>query len=79
MIDATVFVVLARRWGDAEKHAYIVGAYRDIAAAMHACDEESFSRDGKYTCEVYAAPVLTAWEDSDELPTVVHTGDGRKA
>lgn len=61
----TVYVVIARRWGDPESHAYLVGVYEKKHAALEAAEKEADWRGGKYGCEVIAAPVEPEWSDND--------------
>jgi hypothetical protein len=51
MIDR-VYVVTAYRYGDHEKHSYVVGAYTTIKKAMFAKEGEERYRGGKYECEI---------------------------
>ena len=48
----TVYTVHAYRWGDHERHSYIVGVYAKKHAALKAADVEENYRGGKYICEV---------------------------
>lgn len=48
----TVYTVQACRWGDRERHSYIVGVYPKKAAAIKAAEVEEEYRGGKYSCEV---------------------------
>lgn len=48
----TVFTVAAYRFGDREKHSYILGVYEKKHAALKAAENESADRGNKYQCEV---------------------------
>lgn len=48
----TVYSVTAYRWGDRERHSYVVGVYPKKHAAMTAAETEEVYRGGKYACEV---------------------------
>lgn len=47
-----IYVVHAMRWGDCEKHSYIVTATLNKADALSAAETEEMERGGKYGCEV---------------------------
>jgi len=47
-----VYVVTAYRWGDHEKHSYVVGVYSSEKLASQAKDNEESYRGGKYECHI---------------------------
>jgi 2-polyprenyl-3-methyl-5-hydroxy-6-metoxy-1,4-benzoquinol methylase len=47
-----VYVVTAYRWGDREKHSYVVGAFDNEENAIKEAKLETEWRGGKYECEV---------------------------
>ena len=47
-----VFVVTAYRFGDHEKHSYVVGVYNTYEMARYVGEIEETWRAGKYECEV---------------------------
>lgn len=47
-----IYVVHAMRWGDCEKHSYIVTATLNKTDALSAAETEEVERGGKYGCEV---------------------------
>ena len=48
-----VYVVTAYRFGDREKHSYVVGVYSSKELAFEAANEEEAHRGGnKYECEI---------------------------
>ena len=49
-----VYTVLARRWGSADGHTYLVGSSRTLAGATEMATKEEVLRGGKYKCEVIA-------------------------
>jgi hypothetical protein len=49
---APIYVVHAMRWGDCEKHSYIVAATLNKTDALSAAEVEEMERGGKYGCEV---------------------------
>lgn len=49
---ATVYTVHAYRYGNRERHSYIVGVYSKKHAALKAASTEEEYRGGKYECEV---------------------------
>lgn len=57
-----IYTVTAYRWGDREKHSYIVGVYNQKDAALKAAEFEEDYRGGKYGCEVLE------WDLNESLP-----------
>lgn len=49
---APIYVVHAKRWGDVEKHSYIVIATTDKELAINTATKEEQERGGKYGCEI---------------------------
>jgi hypothetical protein len=47
-----IYVVHAMRWGDCEKHSYIVTATLNKADALSVAEKEELERGGKYGCEI---------------------------
>lgn len=47
-----VFVCTAYRWGEREKHSYVVGVFDELERAVEAAIAEREWRGGKYECEV---------------------------
>ena len=47
-----VYSVTAYRFGDRERHSYVVGVYSKKHAALKAAIAEEDYRGGKYVCEV---------------------------
>lgn len=47
-----LFIVHAFRYGDRERHSYIVGVYDDVYSAHQAAIAEEYWRGGKYECDV---------------------------
>lgn len=47
-----IYVVTAYRWGDREKHSYVVGAYDNLVDANTQARREEMYRGGKYECEI---------------------------
>jgi hypothetical protein len=54
--STTVYVCTAYRWGDREKHSYVVGVFDDLERAVEAAIAEREYR-GKYECEVVSMPL----------------------
>lgn len=52
LLDNKVYTVHAYRFGDREKHSYIVGVYSSAEKALKEAELEECNRAGKYTCEV---------------------------
>lgn len=49
---SAIYVVHAMRWGDCEKHCYIVLATNHLDEAIKAANDCEIERSGKYGCEV---------------------------
>lgn len=47
-----MYVVIANRWNDPERHSYLVGVFDNAYSAYRAAVTEEYWRSGKYTCEV---------------------------
>ena len=47
-----VYTVHAFRWGDREKHSYILGIYTKKSMAIESAEYEENWRGGKYSCEI---------------------------
>lgn len=50
--DNKVYTVHAYRFGDREKHSYIVGVYSSAEKALEEAELEELNRRGEYVCEV---------------------------
>ena len=46
------YVVTAYRWGDTERHSYVVAVTETVGAACCLAHEEEFDRGGKYLCGI---------------------------
>ena len=70
------YVVTMYRFGDREKHSYVVGVYSSIECALDACDVEEEWRGGnKYVGEITAWVVDIGIEgDADTKLEVVKGG-----
>jgi len=60
-----IFTVVAYRYGDKEKHSYIVACTFDYDQAVDAADKEEVYRGGKYCCCVEQAVVGEYNQDGD--------------
>jgi len=47
-----VYIVEALRWGDRERHSYVLGVWSSYEAAVAAAEEHTTHRGGKYRCDV---------------------------
>lgn len=52
-----IFVCTAYRWGDREKHSYVVGVFDDLERAIHYAKAEKEWRGNKYECEIISMPL----------------------
>ena len=57
------FIVTAYRWGDKERHSYVVGMTNTKALAVQYAEDEEDFRGGKYRCEVIEIPLNEVMED----------------
>lgn len=64
MNDVIVYTVTAYRWGNRDKHSYIVGVYSSAYLAIKAATSEDDFRGGKYSCEVLE------WEINQDINSV---------
>ena len=55
MNDNPIYIVQAYRWGDTDKHSYIVGVYSSYELALGASSYEERFRGGKYSCSIYSS------------------------
>ena len=58
-----IFCVTAYRWGDREKHSYVVGVFDDLERAIQKAKGEKEWRAGKYDCEVISMPINTTTQN----------------
>jgi hypothetical protein len=56
-----VYVVTMYRWGNREKHSYVVGVYSSYESAIETAKLEVSSRGGKYEAEVLRIPLDAPW------------------
>lgn len=47
-----IYVVTAYRFGNREKHSYVIGAFSKKAKAIKAAEDHTDYRGGKYSCHV---------------------------
>ena len=62
-----VYVVTAYRFGDRERHSYIVGIYDTEATAILASEDEENFRGGKYLCEILQSKVYKLVPTRDKI------------
>lgn len=88
MSDPTsCFVVTAYRWGDNERHSYVVAVLPTLDAALAVKSEEESWRGGKYSCGIveweadraYCAGYVPNWAVApDRHPDIAHSGAARR-
>jgi len=64
------YTVLANRWGDPEKHTYVVGVFDDVVRAYRAAIAEEYWRGGKYECVVHESELnahYDYWQDGENI------------
>lgn len=47
-----MYIIMAYRFGDKEKHSYVVGLEEDLEDAKKLAQKEEYHRGGKYSCVV---------------------------
>lgn len=62
-----VYTVHAFRFGDTERHSYIVGVFSSDEQAVKAAEEEEKYRGGKYRCEVLVWSLNEGIEQGKEV------------
>lgn len=71
-----VYVVTMYRYGDREKHSYVLGVWSTMENAMKYGAVEKAWRGGKYT------PIITVWtvdaNECDDIPNDEEVQDGCK-
>jgi len=66
-MSKTMFVIQAYRYGDKEKHSYVVGIFDSIEKAIKASEAENQFRGGKYECEIYEFELNNTGEEYCEI------------
>lgn len=63
-----VYTVEALRWGNREKHSYLIGVFSDVNRARAAAAEEESARAGKYECVIleYVLDQYEGYRNDDE-------------
>jgi len=61
-----IYVVTAYRWGDREKHSYVVGAYDNLVGAKARAKREERYRGGKYECGIAEIPLNEIMSDDED-------------
>ena len=64
-----VYTVHAYRWGQRERHSYLVGVYSTPERALSVAEQEEYDRGGKYDCEVLGW-VLDEKQDVNSAETI---------
>ena len=63
-----IYVVTAYRYGDRDKHSYVVGAYDNLVDANTQARREEMYRGGKYECEIDQIPLgKMSFDNEDEF------------
>ena len=62
------YVLIGYRYGDKEKHSYVIGIYAGIDTAIEKAEEETILRGGKYSVVIYAQR-----EDTGDVEEVYET------
>jgi hypothetical protein len=66
-----VYIVEALRWGDRERHSYVLGVWDNFEEAVAAAEEHTEHRGGKYQCLVQQCR-LGSHMDTDPCATLLH-------
>lgn len=67
------YAVIARRFGDMEKHSYLVGVYNDYDLAVESAECETTWRGGKYKCYVHKCNIKDRWNTNNHHEIVFET------
>jgi len=69
-VEMKVYVVVMYRWGDRQKHSYVLGVWTRREAALKSADDEEVYRGGKYEAEVLRFPLNSrdGWRIVKKLP-----------
>lgn len=65
-----LYVVTAYRFGDKERHSYVVGAFTNEDLAMQVANSEEDFRGGKYSCRVLKV-IVDYYDDQGFLHEVI--------
>ena len=60
-----LYVVTMYRWGDREKHSYVLGVFANAVVATRHCAEEEIFRGGKYTGEILRMEANVSVHDAE--------------
>lgn len=71
-----IYVIIAYRWNDSERHSYLVGTHFDLEKAKEIAEKEADCRGGKYSVRVYKCSTCCEWSEEMEQPELVHTAAG---
>jgi hypothetical protein len=52
-----IYVVTMYRWGNAENHSYVLGAYDSKEQALVESHQEEMNRGGKYEARIFSGPI----------------------
>lgn len=66
-MKTTLYSVTAYRFGNRQRHSYIVGIYSSKTKALNAANVEEDYRGGKYNCEVIQVDLDNGIEGSNDI------------
>lgn len=67
-----IYVVTAYRYGNREKHSYVIGAFSKKAAAIKAAESHTDYRGGKYSCHVEELTLDYFSNEDNEHSETIH-------
>lgn len=79
--DRKTYVVTAYRWGDTERHSYVVDVAPSLEAAKASAAEEEERRGGKYSCGIVEMAAKGAWRtvvEPEQNPDICRPGAARR-
>lgn len=72
LTPTVMYIVIAYRWGNREKHSYIVGIFTNDKDAVNAAELETNFRGGKYACFVEKSNTNEYNQDKENYTEVIY-------
>lgn len=72
-----IYVVIAYRWGDREKHSYTLGAFTKKQKAIDCAESHAYYRSGKYACVVEQCIIDNFDNKDDEYTKEIYRAKSR--
>lgn len=71
-MKTAIYIVVAYRWGNREKHSYTVAAFSKKAGAIKCAEDHTTYRGGKYGCAVEEVTLDQFDNDKDDYTKEVY-------